>query len=241
MNRAISGTIVAALWAGAAGAQSARPAYEAAFIKPNTSGTNSTSSHGSPGQLVMSNQSLKRLIERAYNVKSFQVTGPEWLDNIRFDIVAKNPPGTKDGDRFLLMRTLLEDRFKLAVHLETKDAPGYALVAAKSGFKLTPEQPGPGGTNSEGGSVVTFKGTKIAMPELADYIARRLDAMVVDKTGIEGVYSFELHWASDNQNTDGRDAELRDAIGTLGLHLQAQKLPVQMVVVDHVERVPTAN
>jgi hypothetical protein len=80
-------------------AQEARPAYEAASVKPNSSGGGNSSSKGSKGQIVFTNLTLKRLIERAYNVKSFQVTGPDWMENIRFDIVAKYPPYTKEDDR----------------------------------------------------------------------------------------------------------------------------------------------
>jgi uncharacterized protein (TIGR03435 family) len=132
-------------------AQEARPAYEAASVKPNASGGGNSSSKGSKGQIVFTNLTLKRLIERAYNVKSFQVTGPDWMDNIRFDIVAKYPPDTKDDDGSAMLRSLLEERFKLGVHRESKDMPGYALVVAKRGFKLQPAEPGGSDTSTNRG------------------------------------------------------------------------------------------
>jgi uncharacterized protein (TIGR03435 family) len=85
------------------------------------------------------------------------------------------------------------------------------------------------------------------MGEVADYLARRLGSTVIDSTGLQGVYTFELHWSLDDTSgapADGGAAEfaaVQEAFGSLGLHLQAQKVPVQMVVVDHVERVPTEN
>jgi uncharacterized protein (TIGR03435 family) len=236
-----------AIWAQAVPAQpDAHPAYEAAVIKPNISSSNSSQTHGSKGQIVFKNQTLKRLIERAYGVKPFQVIGPDWMENVHFDITAKYPPDTKDDDRALMLRSLLEDRFKLAAHHESKDLPGYVLVVAKR-FKLQPVE-GEGGsdTNSTGGRIRTLTAKKTSIAFLADLIARNLGEMVVDKTGIEGVYDFELRWSNDDQNASGTDADTAPSLftalqETLGLRLQSQKVPVDVVVVDHVERVPSDN
>lgn len=224
--------------------ETARPAFEAASIKPNNSASGSSSSHGSKGQVLMTNVSLKRLIERAYGVKPFQVTGPGWMESVYFDIAAKYPPDTKRGDQAIMLRTLLEDRFKLAVHMESKEMPGYALVVAKGGFKLKPVEPA-GGSSTNTNEVervltLTVKHTSIA--QLTDLLGRELRQMVVDKTGIEGVYDFQMKWTNDDQNTDTSVASLFTALqDTLGLKLQAAKVPVPIVVVDHVERTPTDN
>jgi uncharacterized protein (TIGR03435 family) len=230
-----------AVWAQTPGA---RPAFEAASIKLNNSASGSSSSNGSRGQVLMSNQSLKRLIERAYSVKPFQVSGPGWLESVHFDIAAKYPEGTKNADRPLMLRTLLEDRFKLAAHMESKEMQGYALVVAKSGFKLKPVEPGSGGsdTSENGGRVRTLTVKRTSMELLADLMARNLGEMVVDRTGIAGVYDFEMKWTNDDQNTDDSVPSLFTAIqDTLGLRLQPQKVPVPIVVVDHVERAPSDN
>jgi uncharacterized protein (TIGR03435 family) len=249
MRAILSGTIVLVA-AGVVLAQTpdARPAFEAASVKLNAGGTNSSRTDGSKGQIVMLNQTLRRLVERAYNVKPFQVTGPDWMENVRFDVMAKYPPDTKTEDRPAMLRTLLEDRFKLSTHRESKEMPGYALVVAKGGLKLKAVEKGPGGTSSDStNSLVTFKVTSVSMAELADFLARRLGSTVIDGTGATGVYTFELHWNLDDQLSGAVDrgagefAAIQDAISTLGLHLQAQKVPVEMVVVDHVERVPTEN
>ena len=247
--RATSGGIIALFAAGAALAQprDARPAYEVASVKLNASGSGNSSSDGSKGQLVMTNQTLKRLIERAYSVKPFQVTGPGWMEDVRFDVAAKYPADTKNDDRPLMLRTLLEDRFKLAVHRESKDMPGYALLVAKSGFKLKPVEPGGGDAlDHNGGRVQTLTATRISMTQLADFVARSLGEFVVDKTGLDGVYGFELRWTNDEQNRSATDIDGVPALftalqETLGLRLQAQKVPVEVVAVDHVERVPIEN
>jgi hypothetical protein len=121
------------------------------------------------------------------------------MDTVHFDISAKYPPDAKDSDHPLMLRTLLEDSFKLTVHRESKDVSGYGLMVAKSGFKLKPVEPGGSSTNSEGGNVRTLIATKVSMPQLADFVARNLGEIVVDKTGIDGVYDLELHWSRDDQ------------------------------------------
>jgi uncharacterized protein (TIGR03435 family) len=226
--------------------QDLRPAYEAASVKPNTSFSGSSSSHGSKGQVVFTNQSLKRYIERAYNVKPFQVTGPDWMESVYFDITAKYPPETKDAERPVMLRTLLEDRFKLAVHRESKEMPGYALVVAKGGFKLKPVEAGGADTDSHGGRVRILTAKKTSMVQLADLVSRYLGEVVIDKTGVEGVYDFEFRWMPDDQAANAGDAEtapsLFTALGeTIGVRLQRQKVPMDVIVVDHVERVPSEN
>jgi uncharacterized protein (TIGR03435 family) len=227
-------------------AQSERPAYEVASIKLNNSDSGNSSSHGSKGQIVFTNVSLKRLIDRAYNVKPFQVTAPDWTDSVHFDISAKYPPDVKDDDRKLMLRTLLEDRFKLAVHKETKEVQGYELVVSKKGFKLKPVEPGSGGTNSRGAYAETLTAKKVSMEGLADYVASNLGKAVVDKTGIPGVYDFEFRWAREDQPSDGTEADAAPSLftaveDTVGVRLQAQKVSLTIFVVDHVERMPDEN
>ena len=253
MTRAI-GVCMIALLAGAPAArpQDTRPAYEAASVKANNSESGSSSSNGSKGQIVFTNVTLKRLIERAYNVKPFQVTSPDWTENVHFDIAAKYPPDTKNEDRFLMLRTLLEDRFKLAVHHDSKELPGFALVVAKGGFKLKPvESTGDvrSSTSDNGGRVRTLTVKHTSIPSIADLLARLLGETVVDKTGIEGVYDFEFKWTSDDMDSSTSSTSNGDPAPslftavqeTLGLRLQSQKVPVDIIVVDHVERVPAEN
>jgi uncharacterized protein (TIGR03435 family) len=247
--RATAMAIVIVLGAGFVGAQGpdARPAYEVASIKPNNSTSNSSSSKGTTGQIVMTNQTLKRLVERAYNVKPFQVSGPEWMENVRFDIIAKYPPDTKNEERMLMLRTLLEERFGLLVHRESKSLPGYTLVAAKGGFKLRSAESDGGGShiNTTGSLVEVLDAGKVSMQDLADFVAEQLGETVVDKTGIDGVYDFGLRWSRDDLSANGGDSgapTLFTALQeTLGLRLQPEKVPVEIIVVDHAERIPNDN
>ncbi|HEV2446950.1 MAG TPA: TIGR03435 family protein [Candidatus Sulfopaludibacter sp.] len=211
--------------------QDARAAFEAATVKLNTSGDTHNSSHSSGSQIIVTNLALKRLIERAYAVGPDRVTGPPWLEDVR-------------EDRPRMLRTLLEDQFKPAVHRATKDLPGYALVVARGGFKLHPVEPGACHIGSGGeGFKETLEAKKTSMALLAEHLARYLSETVVDKSGLAGVYDLELHWTID-ENT-GRDnvdaarlAGLQEALASIGLHLHVEKVPVEIVVVDRIERAP---
>ena len=106
-----------------------------------------------------------------------------------------------------MLRALLEDRLKLAVHRESKNVPGYALAVAKSGLKLKPAEPGGAqNTNHHGGRVDTLTAKRAPMSLVADLAARSLGQVVVDRTGLDGVYDFELRWTSQDQDSDGVDA-----------------------------------
>jgi uncharacterized protein (TIGR03435 family) len=223
-------------------------AFETASIKANNSGSRSSSSHSSPGGTVMiENMSLKQLVERAYDVKDFSLSGPDWMDTVRFDIVAKPPSAVSREEMAVLFQSLLAERFKLTIHRETKTMSAYALVAAKGGLKVTAVEPGPGGTNSNmNGGKGMLTARKTSMEGFAGWLSTRLDHPVVDKTDIKGVFDIKLEWTQDEAQSAEADTGAGPTIFTalqeqLGLRLVAQKLPVEIIVVDHVEKVPTEN
>lgn len=94
-----------------------------------------------PGQITYSNMSMKSLLVAAYGVKTYQVSGPGWMDTERFDIAAKVPQGATKDDVKLMLQNLLAERFKLTLHHEKKDLPMYALVVAKNGPKMKESPP----------------------------------------------------------------------------------------------------
>lgn len=98
-----------------------------------------------PGHITYTNLSLKNLLVNAYDVKGYQISGPAWLDSERFDVVAKVPQGATKEQVRIMMQNLLQERFKLVVHHETKEMPMYALVVGKGGpkMKVTPDDPPP--------------------------------------------------------------------------------------------------
>lgn len=160
MLRAIVGVGLVAFSCGAAFGQSSEtlPSFEVASIKPaapmqagrimvRMSGGPGTPD---PGQMTYTNVSLKNVLTNAYNVKGYQIQGPDWLDSARFDITAKVPLGTTKEQFRLMLQSLLAERFKLTLHHATKDMPMYALVVAKGGSKLKESPDDPSSTDAGG-------------------------------------------------------------------------------------------
>jgi uncharacterized protein (TIGR03435 family) len=103
-----------------------------------------------PGQITYSNVTLRNVLMAAYDVKEFQISGPSWLGNERYDIVAKVPPGTTKEQFRLMLQNLLAERFKMSLHHESKELPMYGLVVAKSGLKMKESAPPPPPTDDGG-------------------------------------------------------------------------------------------
>jgi uncharacterized protein (TIGR03435 family) len=189
----------------------------------------------------MKNVTLKACITWAYRMTDAQVYGPDWLASERFDIVAKTESGKPQPE---MLAAALSERFKLTVHRETKEMTVYALVAAKNGPKLKKGEPGEGDTTSRRGHLTA---TRTSMAGLARFLAGpnvRLGRLVVDKTGLEGVFDFTLDWTPENGDRKNADAppSIFEALQEqLGLKLDAQKGPVEVLIVDHAEKVPTEN
>jgi uncharacterized protein (TIGR03435 family) len=97
--------------------------------------------HVDGAQAEYTYMALKELMQVAYKVKPFQISGPDWISSTRFDIKAKMPAGSSKDDAPLMLQSLLEDRFKLSVHRETKDHPVLALVVGKGGPKMKESEP----------------------------------------------------------------------------------------------------
>jgi uncharacterized protein (TIGR03435 family) len=233
--------------------QTTATAFEVASIKPNTSDSGNSSIHTTKGQIMMENVTLKQCIEMAFDVRDFTFSGPAWLDTVRFDIVAKPPAGTPSSQLMPMLQSLLADRFRLVVHRESNVVPAYALLVGKKGAKVEPvAETAPGGTSWGRGQL---SGKNISMAGLADMLARQLERPVKDMTGLPGVFNVKLVWTPDDARPLEPTAEERKAVDNmpaapslfaalqeqLGLRLEAQKLPVEILVVDHAERAPAEN
>jgi uncharacterized protein (TIGR03435 family) len=248
-----------------------RQSFEVASVKPNKSGETSNFLQSRPGgNFAVGNMTLRGLIMFAYGIQGFQLVGaPDWVATERFDIIAKaaaDVPPTPIGrtsPEALMLRSLLEDRFRLSAHRETRDLPIYALVLARADGRLgpqlrqttsdycarllaaagkagdTPIPPGgpvcgmrPGGTGNE----ITFGA--IPMNEFARFLNVNVGRTVVDRTGLTGVWDFDLKWSPPNAPTPDPD---RPSIFTalqeqLGLRLDATTGPVEVLVIDRLER-----
>lgn len=226
-----------------------RLVFEVASVKLNKSGDLSALGRGgsvkvSGSQLAMENVSLWKCIGSAYGIgedKDYAITGPEWLKYERYDIIAKIPAEVlKDQAQLrprveLMLQTLLADRFQLRVHRESKVMPAFGLIAVRSGPDFEEvATPGP---------VQTGRGLlrgKMPMSHFADLLSQFLDRPVVDQTGLKGIYDLKLEWSPDDADNPTGPSIFTAVQEQMGLKLDAQKLPVVILVVDHVER-PSEN
>ena len=260
------------------------PRFEVASVKPNKSGDGPISMGTQPGgRLTMVNVPLRLLIRNAYQVQDFQlVNAPDWINSERFDIVAKAaenfPPPTpgNPGPLQFMMRSLLADRFQLALHHETRDLPIYALEMARSNGSLGPQlhrstvdcaaiaaarQAGGGSAGATQAAGRPQCGVKAAggqmmagglpISQLTLFLSPMVQRVVTDRTGLPGTYDFDLKWTPEQaaQAPSGVPSTAPDpdspSIFTalreqLGLKLESAKGPVDVLVIDKVER-PTPN
>ena len=214
--------------------------FEAVSIKPNTSG--SFNSHGHSDNLLINleNYSLKQIVLDAYSLKDYALTGPSWLDDVRFDVVAKVPDKAPSKQIPLMMQSMLAERFGLKGHREPKMISGYALIAGKKPPVLQESQGGGSNTNTNNGKLT---GTHVSMEKLADILSRLIRQPVQNQTGLAGVMDIQLEWTPEQADptAEGAGSIFTALQEQVGLKLQAQKITIDVLVVDHIERVPTEN
>jgi uncharacterized protein (TIGR03435 family) len=250
----------------------ARPAFEVASVKPDARGGNASYVQASPGRLSPTNFSLRGLIVFAYGVRDYQISGdPAWLGSDYYDIQAKAegnaPVKQMEGP---MLQALLEDRFRLRLHRETRQLPAFELSVAKGGPRLqrskegscvpysldAPAPPPPArgeprpvfcGFPHWGveGSNRTLDGIGIGMANLASSLSRsELHRTVTDRTGLSGTFDVHLKWAPDagEPSADSAGPSLLIALQEqLGLKLESTRAPTEVLVIDHIDRAPTGN
>jgi uncharacterized protein (TIGR03435 family) len=267
VNRALAALVLTSVSALAAG-----PQFEVASIRPNNSASD-TVELGPPagGRFRATNVSLRMLIMRAYKVKNFEISGgPGWINSDRYDIIAGAAETGIDEVRFKpMLQALLEDRFQLIAHRETRQMPIYALQPAKSGPRL----PEPTGSCIEPGSLPhptpftlcggfhmdagRLEGRRISMAQFVTALSNFLGRPVIDRTGYAGAFDVHLEFTFDgiaglNGGGFGAPVLPSDAVDSsrptifaalqqqLGLRLESQKGPAEILVIDHAEK-PAGN
>jgi len=276
------------------------------------------------GRVDIGNLSLSDLIRMAFKIKPYQLNGPDWMGAQRFDIQAKMPDGSNKDQMPEMLQALLADRFKLAIHRESKEHSVYALVVGKGGIKMKEaepdpppakpaadaaegdappdEPPGKGGmvvgsgenrvrvTPSPDGKGSTITGgkmgqmkismadgmmhwefSKMKMEVLVDMLSQLVDKPVVDQTELKGNYQVALALSVEEMQALARkagaaagmmmpmgggggdtsrtpsaaastpSASAFAAVQQLGLKLESRKAPIELIVVDHLEKTPTEN
>lgn len=228
------------------------PAFDAVSIKPNTSAGGPSSMRITAGRAAMQNVTLKKVMLNAYGIpddREYAADGPDFLTSERFDIDATFPADTPAPKIREMMQTMLAQRFKLVLHKETRQLPMYSLVVAKGGPKIHAGSTGDGRTSGRPGH---FEATGITMQKLADLIGRQAGRPVTDATELQGKFDFTLEWdpqadlrvgtADAAGGASSQGASIFTALQEqLGLRLEGGKGPVEVLVVDRMEKTPTEN
>jgi uncharacterized protein (TIGR03435 family) len=215
------------------------PVFDVVIVKPNHSGSGSTSMNTNNDSFSATNISLKRLLERAYDIKEDLISGePGWVDSARFDLKAKVVDPNIDElkklspeQRRSMLQPVLTERFQLKVHTETRILPIYEMVVAKGGPRFKETQPGEtadgdkgSGTIGRGGMSVRnteLTAREVPLSSLTDVLSRQLHRTVLDKTGLTGKYDLELKWAPESSDpmfkgTDGSQQRTEPAPDATG-------------------------
>jgi uncharacterized protein (TIGR03435 family) len=240
-------------------AANADPSFEVATIKPSKPDEKGNAILVRGGQFSTINTTLLSLVEFAYDVQANQVVGgPDWMASEKFDLAAKpDTPGAPSDKQWKgMLQKLMADRFQLKFHREKKEMSAYVLAVAKNGPKLTKSEGDPNGLPGlffhDLGQLYVQNATMEDFTHLMQSAV--LDRPVVDQTGIKGRWNFVLKWTPDESQFGGLGMKVpppsnaADAPPPLftaiqeqiGLKLEAMKAPVEVLVLDHVEK-PSAN
>jgi uncharacterized protein (TIGR03435 family) len=197
------------------------------------------------GSFRKTNTTLKMLVQLAYGVQEYQVSGgPNWIDAIRYDIEAKAAVDANRDQVLNMIQGLLADRFQLRVKHETKEAPVYHLVAEKTAAaKLSPSQD----SSSADVRIGRYSG-KRTMTQLAQYLGSIVERPVIDKSGLSGNYDIQLSFTPEtfpigprgpvvDPNGPSIFTALREQ---LGLKLESARGPVEYVIIEDAQK-PAAN
>jgi uncharacterized protein (TIGR03435 family) len=238
-------------------AEGKTPAFEVAAIKPSDpmAHGNGCFPKGQPGGQTFIGRCItaRLLITYSYKIIDIQlVGGPDWLDTQLYDFDAKSDHSLTRAELAPMLQTMLADRFKLQFHRETRTMPSLVLTVDKAGAKMKPND-GPNAweiaiVSAPSSSIPKFKGTRCPLSYLSWWIAQREDRPVVDKTGLDGFWDFTLEFVPDGMG-DGRKGPNGDPIPALdgptlrkalreqlGLKLEPEKGPVDVYVIEHVEK-----
>jgi uncharacterized protein (TIGR03435 family) len=239
--------------------------FDVASVKALTQPWIETSPKRSGGRFTWTTD-LGYLIGYAYRMQPFRISGPIPASDSEFvyRVDATTAPAATDDQVRLMLQSLLVDRFKMVAHRVTKDVEGYSLSIGKGGLKIqearAEDQPAPlpewwrkgsvdpaaveGRVVAHGveAGVVAITGRRVSMLQFCEALQRLLDKPVWDDTGLNGKYYFAFRYAQDDAPADADASPLSAAVQQdLGLKIEKHKGPMEMLVVDSIEKKPTEN
>ena len=238
--------------------------YDVVSVKPNKSATGGGRIGSQPGgRWLMVNGSTSGLIHWAYPTKVAELVGaPGWVTSERFDVDARATFDATIEQHRAMLRSLLADRFKLAAHYEQQERPIYTMGVARADGRLGPRirrvdvecpsdksptraqgspappatDPPPCGYRMSGATTLSIMSGGSTMQSIASVVSGQVDRPVFDRTGLAGYYAFTM----DSIGENGGVSIFTALQEQLGLKLERARGPVDVVVIDHIER-PTEN
>jgi len=231
-------------------AQTPGPSFEVTSVKANTSRESVmrlTAPLGT-GRFDATNASTRILILNAYGLRDFQLAGaPPWTESERFDVAGRAAAAATRDEISAMLRTLLADRFRLRSHRETRELPIYALVAATPDKRLGPALKVSTAETRTRISPTSITAVSMTMARLAVTLSGIVGRVVTDETGLAGGYDMELRFAPEGPLPPAAPPADPDAPSIftalreqLGLRLDGRRGPVEVLVVDSIER-PTPD
>lgn len=228
------------------------PAFEVADLRLNVSGPGAPTVVLADGRVTIRNVALRPLIAAAWTLPVAAVKGPDWLDDVRVDLIAKaESPQTPEADLRIMMRAVFRDRMKMVAHIEQRRESVWALTVSKGQPKLTPaEMPAKAedarcgaGNSTTGISTICTRETMASLARILSQIGGWEPAgkRVVDQTGLTGAWDFSFEWTPPGQNDNGGLDLFAALQAQLGLRLESKEVPVPVLVVDSMDRTPTDN
>jgi uncharacterized protein (TIGR03435 family) len=252
-------------------------AFDVASVKVNRSGFPGGMMDSRPGQFTATNETLRLLLTAAYGLETFRIVGgPDWIDSDRFDVQARASSPVPRAEAMAMLRTLLADRFALRARVERRERPVFNLVLSRddgrTGARLRPASPeacvdrGPQPGSVPRGELPScgllpagpgrMSGRSVSLDLLATQLSSRVSRVVIDRTGLTGLFDLDLEWAVDEAqraalarlSPDGAvapaDPDRPGLVGALseqlGVRLESTTGMVDVLVVESAER-PSEN
>jgi uncharacterized protein (TIGR03435 family) len=229
--------------------------FEVASVKATGTECRGTRSIDSQ-QVRYSNYSLKGLVRDAYKVELYQINAPDWFGDACYDVIARLPDGASKEQIPSMLKALLAERFQLKAHLETRQDRVYALVVAKNGPHLKESKGGSGQPQSVAlGADGHIEFTSATLASFSSAMAVLMAHPVVNMTDIQGHFDITLNVTREDlggmnfpsANVPGDNPENKaassvfTAMQELGLKLESRNAPIEHIVVDSAEKIPTGN
>lgn len=220
--------------------------FDVVSIKRNRDATAASDTNTTPGRLSLVSVTLVSVVARAFRVLNPQIIGaPDWLLNERYDVLAVTGDDTAltDERRQAYLQALLAERCQFRFHREIREMRTYSLVPSRNGHKLA-SHTGSGNYSMQVHPAdegrLRLRSTRGNIRRLAEILTGQVGELVTDRTGLSGEYDFTLEWVPP-QNDGGAGPSLFTALTEqLGLRLESAKAPVEVIVIDRIER-PTED